>query len=99
MTTITVRKDPRVRTTINLPSSLLDRSQRFVDSGLVTNRTSFIELALERLLDDLEEEEIDGQFAAMADDPSYRSLNLAIAHEFAESDWEALAQAAERGEA
>lgn len=60
---------------------------------------SYDELALERLLDDLEEAEIDRQFAAMADNHSYRSLNLAMDREFAESDWEALAQAKERGEA
>lgn len=99
MTTLVFHKDPRVRTTINLPSSLLDRGQRFVDNGVVSNRTSLIELALERLLADLEEAEIDRQFAAMAGDHSYHSLNLAIEREFAESDWETLAQAEERREA
>lgn len=47
----------------------------------------------QRLPADLEEAEIDQQFAAMANDHSYRSLNLAIEREFAESDWETLAQA------
>lgn len=99
MTTMTIRNDPRVRTTINLPSSLLDRSQRFVDQGVVTSRTTLIEVALERLLEELEEEEIDRQFAAISDDHAYHSLNVSIDHEFAESDWEVLVQAEERREA
>jgi metal-responsive CopG/Arc/MetJ family transcriptional regulator len=98
MTTLTFRKDPRIRTTISLPSSLLDRGQRFVDNGVVSNRTSLIELALERLLADLEEAETDRQFAAMAGDHSYRALNVTIEREFAESDWEALAEGEERRE-
>lgn len=99
MTTMTIRNDPRVRTTINLPSSLLDRSQRFVDQGVVTSRTTLIEIALERLLEELEEEEIDRQFAAITDDQAYHSLNVSIDHDFAVSDWEVLVQAEERREA
>jgi len=35
-------------------------------------------------------DEIDKQFAAMANDESYRILNESIAEEFAESDWDVL---------
>ena len=39
--------------------------------------------------DCLEQQAIDAQFAAMADDEGYRALTLAIEEEFAMSDWEA----------
>ncbi len=45
--------------------------------------------ASERFLDYLERQAIDAQFAAMAGDEGYRALSLAIADEFAASDWEA----------
>lgn len=80
----------KVRTTITLPSHLLDRSQHFIDAGTAPNRTALIELALHKLLDELERQEIDRQFEAMADDETYSALNESVAGEFAESDWEAL---------
>ena len=82
----------KVRTTITLPGYLLDRSQHFINTGTVPNRTVLIELALNRFLDELERQEIDRQFEAMAEDKAYHMLNESIAEEFAESDWEALMQ-------
>lgn len=86
----TLERHERVRTTITLPSDLLERSQRFIDDGTAPNRTVLIETALEHLLNELERGEIDRQFAVLADDESYADMNKAMAEEFAESDWEAL---------
>lgn len=78
-----------VRTTLTLPVDLVKRSQHFVDDGIVPNRNALIVTALERFLLELERQEIDRQFAAMAEDEAYQALNQQIADEFAESDWEA----------
>ena len=90
MTQLLTQNYEKVRTTITLPVYLLDRSQRFVNAGTVPSRTALIELALNRFLDELERQEIDHQFEAMADDKAYHTLNESIAEEFSESDWEAL---------
>jgi len=83
-------KQETVRTTVTLPTSLLQRSQKLIDSGQVPNRNVLIISALERLLVDLEREEIDRQFAAMAADADYQALHTKMAESFDESDWEAL---------
>ena len=80
-----------IRTTVSLPVTLARRSQHFIDTGKIPNRNTLIITALEQFLTQLEEDEIDRQFAAMADDVAYQELNTAIAESFAESDWEALA--------
>jgi hypothetical protein len=41
-------------------------------------------------LNDVEQARIDAEFAHMAEDESYRTLQLQIAAEFAHADWEAL---------
>ena len=46
--------------------------------------------ALEHYLGELERQEIDRQFEALAEDESYQAVNQGLAEEFAESDWEAL---------
>ena len=81
-----------VRTTVKLPQSLLERSQGFIDSGQVPNRNALIVAALERFIADLEREEIDHQFAAMAADADYQSVQMDVAESFAESDWEAMVE-------
>ncbi len=85
-------KPRKLRTTITISSDLLHRGQYFLDKGVAPNRTALIELALDKFLNELERQEIDQQFEAMADDNAYRQLNESIAEEFAESDWEALIQ-------
>ena len=81
-----------VRTTVTLPTSLLRRSQELVDSGKVPNRNTLIVVALEQFIADLEREEIDRQFAAMAEDVDYQVFQIEVAESFADSDWEALAE-------
>ena len=48
--------------------------------------------ALEQFLADLERQEIDHQFAMMAQDESYLALNEQISESFADSDWEAFVE-------
>ena len=79
-----------VRTTVNLPAELLQRSQEFIDQGLIPNRNTLIIAALENFLAELERQAIDEQFAAMLDDTDYQTLNETVAKEFEESDWESL---------
>lgn len=81
-----------IRTTVSLPVELAERSQHFVDVGKIPNRNTLIVTALEQLVIQLEEDEIDMQFAAIADDADYQELNRSMADSFAESDWEALAE-------
>jgi metal-responsive CopG/Arc/MetJ family transcriptional regulator len=81
-----------VRTTVTLPASLLNRSQGLIDSGQVPNRNALIVAALERFIADLEREEIDRQFAAMAEDTDYQSVQIEFAESFADTDWEALTE-------
>jgi metal-responsive CopG/Arc/MetJ family transcriptional regulator len=91
MGSLDLRQFETVRTTVTLPADLAERSQHFVDEGLVPSRNALIVAAVERFLRELERLEIDRQFAAMADDHDYRQLNEELAESFAGSDWEALA--------
>lgn len=82
-----------IRTTVTLPVDLVRRSQRFIDDGTVPNRNVLLVAALERLTHELEQQAIDQEFAAMADDSQYRELQRAVVQEFDASDWEAWEQA------
>jgi hypothetical protein len=75
-----------VRTTLTLPIELVKRSQHFVDNGAVPSRNALIVAALERFLLELERQEIDRQFEAMAGDETYQALNQLLADDFAERD-------------
>lgn len=79
-----------IRTTVTIPTSLMQRSQHFLDQGLVPNRNALVIAALERFLTELERQEIDRQFAVMVDDVEYQALNEQLADSFLSSDWEAL---------
>ena len=81
-----------VRTTLTLPADLNKRSQHFVDGGIVPNRNALIVAALEKYLNELERQEIDRQFEAMADDNAYQVMNEQLSESFAESDWDALVE-------
>jgi len=79
-----------IRTTVTLPLDLANRSQQIVDKGQAPNRNALIVAALEHFIAELERAEIDRQFAAMADDAAYQTLNVDMAESFAESDWEVI---------
>lgn len=85
-----------VRTTVALPVDLVRQSQRYIDRGDVPSRNALIIAALERFLAELERQDIDQQFAAMADDEAYQELNTQLAEEFEESDWEAFSEVEEQ---
>lgn len=98
MSEVNLQRFESVRTTVTLPSDLVEWSQQFIDKGIVPSRNALIVAALEHFLNDLERQEIDQQFAAMADDQAYQALSIQLAEEFAESDWEATGLAEEGGE-
>ncbi len=91
MNKVSLKQFETIRTTITLPTPLVERSQEWIDKGTAPSRTALIVVALEQFLDALEREEIDRQFAAMADDKAYRALSDKLETAFAESDWETLA--------
>jgi len=97
MDTLGLEQFETVRTTVTLPATLVRRSKRFVEKGVVPSRNALIVAALEYFLAELEEREIDQAFAAMAEDKEYQLLDERLAKEFAESDWEALMIAEEGG--
>ena len=50
-----------------------------MDSGQVPNRNTLIVAALEQFVDNLEREDIDRQFAAMAEDADYQAFQVEMA--------------------
>ena len=80
-----------VRTTLDLPRDLLERSNRVVDEGKVKSRNLLIIAALAQYLDTLERTEIEETFAHMRDDAVYRRLALSLAEDFSPTVREALA--------
>lgn len=87
----------RVRTTVDLPITLRERIQEALERGVAKSQNALIVQAVERFLEDLERTWLDAQFAEMADDETYQTLQLIIAEEFAPVDWETW-QAAEAGD-
>ena len=81
----------RVRTTVDLPRELLDRSRSVVDRGLAKNQTMLFTAAISDYLDQLDQQVIDQQFAEMAHDAAYHELNLHLLEEFAGNDSQAQA--------
>jgi len=81
--TATAVREPRIRTTLDLPVSLRDRIQSAIKQGAAPSQNSFIVQALEEYLARLEEARIDAEFAQMEGDESYQTLQLQIAAEFA----------------
>ncbi len=79
-----------VRTTVTIPTELISRSQKLIDNGVVPSRNAFIITAIEYFLSELERQEIDRQFEAMAVDKRYQALSESVEADFADSDWEAL---------
>ena len=79
-----------IRTTLTLPVDLVKRSQHFIDGGAIPSRNALIVTAIEKFLLELERQEIDRQFEAMAEDQPYAAINQQVTDDFAESDWDAL---------
>ena len=73
----------KVRTTVDLPETLQKRVQEAVARGTARSQNALIVQAVERFLRQAEQDWLDSQFAAMATDDDYQTLQLAIAAEFA----------------
>jgi Arc/MetJ-type ribon-helix-helix transcriptional regulator len=82
--------EERTRLTVDLPKALVKKADALVRRGAARSRNRLIAQAVEAYLKQLEEAQIDAQFAEMEHDERYRKLSLEIAREFERSDWEAL---------
>ena len=82
--------DRTIRTTIALPTDLLQAVDEMVRAGRVRNRAELIRGAIRRELAFQERLAIDAAFADMSSDAEYQAESERIANEFASADWEAL---------
>ena len=80
----------KTRTTLSLPDKLLQATDELIAKGKVKSRNEFIAGAIALRLKALEKEEIDAEFAEMANDTEYKKEALQIEAEFAAASWEAL---------
>lgn len=80
----------RRRLTVDLPVALVEQADALVACGAARSRNCLIAQALEMYVKQLEEVQIDTQFAHMAHDERYAQAQLRIAQEFERADWEAL---------
>jgi metal-responsive CopG/Arc/MetJ family transcriptional regulator len=83
-------KNQTVRTTLTLPSELLEATDKAVQQGKAKSRNEFVAQALRRELAALKRAEIDAALAEMAKDPEYQAEVLKMEAEFASAQWEAL---------
>ncbi|MBW4631019.1 MAG: ribbon-helix-helix domain-containing protein [Iphinoe sp. HA4291-MV1] len=83
-------KNHTVRTTLTLPSELLEATDKVVQEGKAKSRNEFVAQALRRELAALKRAEIDAALAEMANDPEYQTEVLKMEAEFASAQWEAL---------
>lgn len=79
-----------VRTTLTLPSELLEATDKVVQQGKAKSRNEFVAQALRRELAALKRAEVDAALAEMANDPEYQAEVLKMEAEFASAQWEAL---------
>ncbi|MEC4817896.1 MAG: ribbon-helix-helix domain-containing protein [Scytonema sp. PMC 1069.18] len=83
-------KNQTVRTTLTLPSELLEATDKAVQEGKANSRNEFVAQALRRELAAIKRAEIDAALAEMAKDPEYQAEVLKMEAEFASAQWEAL---------
>ncbi len=79
-----------VRTTLALPADLLAAVDQAVQAGHARSRNALVARALQRELAAQQRAAIDAAFAAMAEDPPYRTESLEINAAFTHADWDAL---------
>ena len=78
-----------VRTTLTLPSELLEATDKVIKEGKAKIRNEFIARALENELKALKRAEIDAELIQMTQDPSYYAEVLRMEAEFSKASWEA----------
>lgn len=72
----------KTRTTLSLPDKLLQATDELIAKGKVKSRNEFIAEAMDLRLKALEKEEIDAEFAEMANDTEYKKEAIQIEAEF-----------------
>jgi hypothetical protein len=77
-------------TTVRLPRQVYERAKTVVLRSRASSFNEFVVQAIEEKVRRLTEAEIDAAFAQMAHDSDYQRASIAMAREFAASDWEAL---------
>ena len=76
-------------TTVRLPRHVYERAKTVVVQSQASSFNEFVVEAIEEKVRRLTEAEIDAAFAQMAHDADYQRNAIALASEFAKSDWEA----------
>lgn len=84
-----------VRTTLALPTDLLEAVDQAVWAGKARSRNALVTMALRREMAAQQRAAIDAAFVAMADDPVYYAEPHELTTAFAAADWEALRLAEE----
>src|SRR5580700_52607 len=77
-------------TTVRLPRQVYERAKTVVIRSQASSFNEFVVQAIEEKVRRLTEAEIDAAFAQMGLDSDYQRTSIALASEFAKSDWEAL---------
>jgi metal-responsive CopG/Arc/MetJ family transcriptional regulator len=83
-------KPKTIRTTLTLPSELLEATDLLVNQGKAKSRNEFVAQAIADQIAILRRAEIDAELAEMAQNPEYQAEILQMEAEFASSSWEAL---------
>ncbi len=84
------------RTTLTLPTDLVERIDRAVRAGRARSRTEFIAEVVARDLATQERDAVDAEFAHMADDPDYLAESAQLEAQLAGAGAEALRLAEHR---
>ena len=77
-------------TTVRLPRHVYDKAKTVAVRSQASSFNDFVVQAIEEKVRRMTEAEIDAAFAQMASDTDYQRTSIALASEFAMSDWEAL---------
>lgn len=83
-------KQTNVRTTLALPSELIEATDKIVKAGKAKSRNQFIAQAIQRELAIQKRAEIDSALIEMTQDPEYQAEVLQMESEFSSASWEAL---------
>ncbi|MEO1802819.1 MAG: ribbon-helix-helix domain-containing protein, partial [Cyanobacteria bacterium J06629_2] len=79
------------RTTITIPNNLVEKVDMLIEQHDLPSRNQFIIEALELKVREMENREIDREFALMASDAEYQSETLQLEQEFVHTDREIVA--------
>lgn len=83
-------KPTNIRTTLTLPSELIEATDKIVKAGKAKSRNQFIAQAIQRELAIQKRAEIDSALIEMTQDPEYQREVLQMESEFSSASWEAL---------